>query len=408
MRFSQTSGKTKYIVMGSILLVVIIIGAFGVGNVVESSNVDEIMCIQSPVSGNLTWFTNAGLHWQGFGKVTKYRKRSQFSFSAQGDVGKNDKDESIKVRFNDGGHANLSGSISWAMPLDVEHLNKIQSQFGSQEAVEQQLVRPVLEKAVYMTGPLMSSKESAAERRNELLVDIEDQVQGGIYRTETVQVEVPDPLNPTAKKTVNVVQLKKDDKGNIARTDPSPLTNFGIQTFNPSLNQVAYDKDVEDQIKQQQALTMQVQTAMAESKTAEQRAITTKANGEADAAKAKWQQEVIKAQQVTEAEQKRDVAALDVQTAQLRKQESTLYGEGEGAKRAAIQRANGSLELKLKTYEEVQRSWADAVSRYPGNWVPTVIMGNNGNAPAGGAQQLIEMLNAKTAMDLGLSLKSNK
>lgn len=390
------------------LFLLLIVAAFGAGNLVESSNVDEIMCIQSPVSGQLTWFTNAGMHYQGFGKVTKYHKRSQFSFSAQADVGKEGKDESIKVRFNDGGHANLSGSISWAMPLDVDHLNKIQSQFGSQEAVTQQLIRPVLEKAVYMTGPLMSSKESAAERRNELLVDIEDQVQNGIYRTETVQVEIPDPINPSTKKTIHVVQLKKDDKGNYARTDSSPLTNFGIQTFNPSLNQVAYDKDVEDQIKAQQALTMQVQTAMAESKTAEQRAITTKANGEADAAKAKWQQEVIKAQQVTEAEQKRDVAALDVQTAELRKKESTLYGEGEGAKRAAIQKANGSLELRLKTYEEVQRSWSDAISRYGGNWVPTVIFGNSGGAPASGAQSLIEMLNAKTALDLGLDLKARK
>ena len=35
-----------------------------------------------------------------------------------------------------------------------------------------------------MTGPLMSSKESYAEKRNELLRLMEDQVQRGVYRTD--------------------------------------------------------------------------------------------------------------------------------------------------------------------------------------------------------------------------------
>ena len=55
------------------------------------------------------------------------------------------------------------------MPQDDEHLTAIHTKYGSHEAVEQQLVRTMIEKSIYMTGPLMSSTESYASRRNELL-----------------------------------------------------------------------------------------------------------------------------------------------------------------------------------------------------------------------------------------------
>jgi hypothetical protein len=70
------------------------------------------------------------------------------------------------------------------MPFDEQNLTGLHVRYGSHEAIAQQLIRTVVEKAVYMTGPLMSSKESYAEKRNELLRLMEDQVQRGVYRTD--------------------------------------------------------------------------------------------------------------------------------------------------------------------------------------------------------------------------------
>src|SRR5882724_1821627 len=71
----------------------------------EQMDANEIMVIQSPL-GSLSVYTDAGIKWQGFGKVTYYQKRSQFSFSAKKDQG--DKgDQSLPVMFNDGGSAHL-------------------------------------------------------------------------------------------------------------------------------------------------------------------------------------------------------------------------------------------------------------------------------------------------------------
>jgi regulator of protease activity HflC (stomatin/prohibitin superfamily) len=398
--------SVKRVIIGVLAIAGCAVLGWALENVFEHMNADEVMVVQSPISGTLTWHKDAGLKWQGFGRVTRYHKRAQFWFSKPGEGRK--ADESIRVRFNDGGRADISGSIAWEMPLDNKNLTAVHTRYGSEQAVQQQLVRTVVEKAVYMTGPLMSSKESYAERRNELLQFIEDQVQNGVYRTETRQERIPDPMTGQPK-TVNVVTLVKDGGGRIVRSEESPLVSFGIRTFNTSINRVHYDETVDTQIAQQQQAIMDVQTAVANAKKAEQDAITTAKHGEAEAAKAKWEQEVIKARAVTEAQQKLEVARLEAQAAEQNKRKSILEGEGESTKRRLIMNADGALDKKLATYLEVQRVYAEAIKGYQGNWVPSVVMGAQGQTGAGsGAMTLVELLGAKAAMDLSLDIKAKQ
>jgi len=56
---------------------------------------------------------------------------------------------------------------------------------------------------------------------------------------------------------------------------------------------------------------MDVATAMANSRKAEQDALTVAKQGEAAAAKAKWAQEAVKAQAVTQAQQEKEVAVTE-------------------------------------------------------------------------------------------------
>jgi hypothetical protein len=375
----------------------------GLSNLVVHLDAKEVMVIQYP-SGTLRVCTQPGYYPQWFGTVTKYRKRSQFWFSSATDQG-TPTDQSIPVRFNDGGHAHVSGSIAWEMPTADRDAIRLHTLYGSQLAIEQQLVRTVVEKSVYMTGPLMSSKESYAERRNDLISLIDDQIVHGVYKTEIVQEKQKDPITGQ-DKTVSIVKLVVNRDGQFARQDHSPLEEFAIKTLNLAINEVKYDATVEAQIKQQQDMIMQVQTSIAESKRAEQTALTAAKNGEAEAAKAKWDQEVIKAKLVTEAEARKAVAALDVQTADLRRKELELQGEGEGAKRRAIMQADGALEVKLEVYKAVMHDAFEAVKGYQGNWVPGVVMAGNGqNGHNGnGAMDMINLMSVKAAQDLNLNL----
>ena len=391
--------------------ILIITGVVVIGGIIASMEMytwqdnSEIMCVQGCVDGNMTWTTTGGLKNKNFGHVTRYKKRSQFWFSSKNDQGKPD-DESIKVRFNDGGHANLSGSFSWDMPLAESFLKDLHVKYGSQEAVDQQLVRTVAEKAVYMTGPLMSSTESYATRRNDLLSLIEDQINNGVYKTESTDEKMPDPLTGV-EKIVRVVKLVKGPDGNYLRESESPLKTFGIKVYNLSLNDIKYDADVEAQIKQQQQATMQVQIAIAKAKEAEQKTLTVEQEGKATATAAEWEQKTISKKLVTAAEQEVLVSAQKLLAAKNTKEAEIALGEGESKRRQMVMEADGALEKKLAALVEINKMWADAIKGYQGQWVPSVMMGSNSQSvqAGGGAMDLVNLLTAKTAMDLGLDMK---
>lgn len=232
--------KIVALVVSAIILIAVLCS---IGNMFENLGAGQNMVIQSPISGKLNTYTTPGVKFQSFGTPEKYNKRGQFWFSAKPDQGGKE-DGSLRVRFNDGGHATISGSISWEMPSDNEHFIALHTKYGTFQNVQDQLVRTVIEKAAYMTGPLMSSKESSAERRNELLRLIEDQAQNGIYQTETVQQQVVDPLT-SQTKMVSISRIKMDAKGMPARVDNSPFEDYGIRTSNLSINEVKYDEVVE-------------------------------------------------------------------------------------------------------------------------------------------------------------------
>ena len=85
------------------------------GKLVENVDNSEIVIIQSPFTGKVTIYAAPGPVMQSFGTATHYRKSHQFWFSKKNDEGV-DEDQSIKIRFNDGGHGQISGSVRWYMP----------------------------------------------------------------------------------------------------------------------------------------------------------------------------------------------------------------------------------------------------------------------------------------------------
>lgn len=389
------------------VMVGVILFAFCSGSLLENLDADEVMVIQAPFTGKLTVHTTPGVKWQGVGKVTTYPRRSIYTFE-------------IPVRFNDGGHATMHGSIQYEMPLDVEHLTDLHLRFGNREAIQKQLVETVVNKSVYMTGPLMSSKESYAERRNDLIYFVEDQVTNGVYKTHQRDERIEDPVTKVYK-TVTVVDLVKGEDGAIQRQEDAVLTHFGIKPFNFSITQMPYDDAVEEQIKQQQQITMDVQTAIADAKKAEQKKITVEAQGAALAAEARWEQEKDRAKKVVVAEQEKEVAELaaqqrlevaklDREAAEQKKAALIAMGEGEAeAARLRIE-ADGALKLKLETWQAVMSRFAEALEKTQQPLVPQFVMGGgvadgNGTMTSmGTTQDFIALLGMKAMKDLAFDL----
>jgi hypothetical protein len=367
------------------------------------TNVDalDIVVIQSPVSGEINVYTDPGWKWRGFGKVTTYHRRDQFSFSSSKDQGR-PVDESISTRFNDGGHGNISGTINWQMPLKVSSIIALHKDFGSIEAIEQQLMRTAVQKVIYNVGPTMSSTESSAEKRPEIPKYIDDQLVHGPYLTKTVSVVVKDPITGL-DKTIQQVQIANDDKGQPLRESKSQISEYGLVLQPVSINEIKYDEAVEKQIKERQTATTQVQISIANARKAEQEAITTAKQGEANAAKAKWEQETVNAKSIALAEKELAVATLSAKTAEQFKKEQVLIGEGEAARKRLVMEANGALDTKLEAYIKVNAAYAEAIKMAsPGAWTPSVVMGAGSTGGMNGATALLEMLTAKTAKEIGI------
>jgi hypothetical protein len=394
------------IIAGVFGLLLVIVGLTGSLATVEA---DEIAVKQNVFDGKLQVWNTPGIHWQNFGKVTVYKKSSQYWFSAHEDEGKKT-DDAIKVRFNDGGHGNVSGSLRYNLPLDPEKMIMLHTTYHSMAAIDHELVRQVVNKSVYMTGPLMSSRESYAEKRGDLINYITDQILHGVYRTERKQTETVDPLTGQ-KKVVDYMEPKIGNGANgIDREEESPIEKFGLLAYNITINAIEYDVQVEGQIKQQQQAIMAVQQAMVNSKKAEQDALTVAKQGEAEAAKAKWAQEVIKATEVTKAQQEKDVATMQatkdkevavlaLETSKLNALRTLTEAKADAdAKKMAI-KADNALALRLGAYVETQKAWAAAFGAQ--RQTPDIQLGGSSSSNA----SVVDMFMVKLAKDLDVRAK---
>src|SRR5271155_729219 len=153
------TGLIVKLVLGFVGVIVMIVL---ICNMVTTVNADEIVIKQDVMGGQLHDWDTPGVHWQNFGTVTRYKRSAQLWFSAKKNEGKDadakEADESIKVRFNDGGHGNISGSLRYSLPTSETQMLELHRAYHSQDEIDHALVRQVVNKGVYMSGPLMSSR----------------------------------------------------------------------------------------------------------------------------------------------------------------------------------------------------------------------------------------------------------
>jgi regulator of protease activity HflC (stomatin/prohibitin superfamily) len=261
------------------------------------------------------------------------------------------------------------------------YLERIQTDYNGMDRLMQDLVRPTTNKVIYASGPLMSAFESYAEKKNDLIEYITDQLNNGVYKTTVKTVETTDPITGE-KKTIKIASLIPDPEspGGYKRSESSPFAYYGLEIGQVSVSNIDYSEKVKQQIAQQQEANMLVQTSKAKTLAAQQEAIRAEEAGKAAAMEAKWQQEKIKAVEVTKAEQEFEVARL----AALKAKEDAKRIEAQGLAEAAAARAKvqaGLTPLEKATIEkETAIGIAEALAKSNVRWVPEIIVtGNNGH-----------------------------
>jgi hypothetical protein len=216
-----------------------------------------------------------------------------------------------------------------------------------------------------------------------------------VYRTKQEDIKVHDDLMNT-DKTVTVVKIVQDKNSMPMRQEISAVKVYGVSLQGLALNSIDYDSEVENQIKVQQQAYMQVQTAIANSKKAEQDAITTELQGKAAAAKAKWEQEVIKAQAITQAQQEKEVAALEAQTAILASQRVKTDADAKAYANTRLVTAGLTPQERAQFDKDTKIGVAEALSKIV---LPTTYMNGGGNKEASLLESIlgVKLLNTDKA-----------
>jgi cell fate (sporulation/competence/biofilm development) regulator YmcA (YheA/YmcA/DUF963 family) len=392
-KINNKNMKVKNLVSIIIVAIVAIVALCSLGSIGEDVKNEEIVVNQRPMSGRMEYWTTPGFKWQWFGKTTTYYKTQQVWFGADNEEGKQ-MGNPIKVTFNDASNGQIYGSLRVRLPTDPMYLTRIQTDYNGMDRLMQDLVRQQVTKVIYSSGPLMSAFESYAEKKNDLIEYITDQLNNGVYKTTVKTIETIDPITGE-KKTVKIASLIPDENapGGYKRSESSPFSYYGLEIGQVSVSQIGYSEKVVKQIEQQQEANMMVQTSKAKTLAAQQEAIRAEEAGKAAAMEAKWQQEKIKAIEVTKAEQEFEVARLEAEKAK----QVALKVKAEGEAKAAANRAlvsAGLTPLERATIEkETKIGVAQALATIK---LPTYVVAGG----SGGGNTAMDAMGLKMMTDL--------
>lgn len=374
------------------------------GSIGEDVKNEEIVVNQFPVTGEMEYWTTPGFKWQWFGKSTHYFKTSQLWFGSDNEDGEQ-MGNPISVIFNDASDGLIYGSLRVKLPTDPTYLARIQTDYNGMNRLMQDLVRPTVNKVIYASGPLMSAFESYAEKKNDLIEYITDQLNNGVYKTTVKTVETVDPITGETK-TMKIAALIPDENapGGYRRSEVSPFSYYGLEIGQVAVSKIDYSDKVKAQIAQQQEANMMVQTSKAKTLAAQQEAIRAEEAGKAAAMEAKWQQEKIKAVEVTKAEQEFEVARL----AALKAKEDAKRIEAQGLAEAAAAKAKvaaGLSPLEKATIEkETAIGIAQALANSQVRWVPEIIVTGDG----GNSNNAMDAVGLNMMMDIVKKMNSEK
>lgn len=370
------------------LLLVCMIGKLG-----EDVPNEKIVVNQFPFTGKMAYWTTAGWKWQGFGHTTEYFKTQQYWFGGK-DADGNEHGTPIRVIFNDASVGYIYGSLRIKLPTSEDKLKLIHTDYNGMDRLMNDLVSQTVVKVVYASGPLMSAFESYAEKKNDLIAYVDDQLANGVYKTSVREVVMTDSFTGEEKK-VKMASLVADENapGGYKRSETSPFAYYGIEIGQVAISDIQYDDKVTKQIETQQQANMSIQTKKSEALAAQQDAIKAEAEGKAAAAKAKWEQEKIKATEVTKAEQEREVSRLAAEKAEFDKKRVIAEGQAEAEANRLKVAAGLTPQERAEWDYKTKVGVAEALSKVK---LPTIVS----TGSDGGTSTAMDAMGLKMLVDL--------
>jgi len=345
--------------------VMVVVGAIALGmlysfsgSMFETNKAGYYQVRQAAVTGNMSVVSSPGMYMQAFAELFTYQISDMNYFSKHDiDGGSGVEAASIKVRFNDGGTADVSGSIKFKLSLTEADQLALHRDYKGYHSVQQDLVRQVVTEALMQSATLMKAEESYSTRRAEFASLAEDQVREGIFATESVEIQTKDVEgNEFIERSVKIKYAEDGVTPTIRKI--SPFRRYNIEVLQFVIKDIDFDQTIDALIAKKKEAEQQKVVARANAERAKQDAITAEEEGKARVAKAKADEEVEKIKAVTNAQKEYEVAELNKKKASAEADAERVRGEAS----AAIARLKVSAGLTPLERAQIQKDIAIGVA----------------------------------------------
>jgi len=408
----------------AILLVAVFVIFFLFKGILVDTNYGGHILIKEYLNGTMTPVMEEGVTWKWGGTTYMYKRAGSYRF-AQSKVLKAYKMDisangpAIEVRFNDGGTATISGYVRFLLSEKPDMLLNMHNKFRSYDNLVSTGVKQLVIESIQLSAAMMSSEESYTTKRAEFSELAWDQITNGVYLTEQETVSVKNPKTNEIQtkylvkiKTHQVVDPKTGETITEPQRKEDPLSPYDITVSQFVITDIDYEKGIKKQIAEKRSALMETIAVKAKAEKAAQERITAEEVGKRNVMVSKYQAEVTKVKDVTDADMQKEVATIlaqrdfkaaeiDVETAKWEKKAKELRAEANFVLNNMKFRADNALELKLELMLGINQMWADAFKKSPQMLVPRIMLDNKSKSSGNNnVENLLNMLTIKTAKDL--------
>ena len=340
--------------------------------------------------------------------------------------------------FLDQVDAEVTATTRFQLPDTEEDFLRLARQFRTPANLLRTELIPAFQETLGATASLITAENYFSGGRNEFNTEFQNQMQNGIYNVRrkeetrnvrrrsgtanaslgTEQEEFGDD-----QQVVFVVEKILDSTGQPVRK-PQNFNKFGIAVVSARVTNVQPNERFRSRMEQKQDAAAARAVAREQRVQEEEQRLLAITRGEREVAERQAAAKVEQIQLTTEAEtqkqlavtaanQRRDEAAIDRDTAKIRLEQARIDAEAQQVsadaaayEKKAIIEADNALQQKLDAYVQAQQYWADAFAKRA---VPQQVFGMGGGNGGGGVggtdgdiQNFLNLMTMRAARDLSV------
>lgn len=304
------------------------------------------------------------------------------------DIGK------VNIRFNDATTADLTGIVQYRLPSTEKEMLEMHNTHGTPEALVKRRLAPYTQECLQSSSQLMSSEMCYSGGRAQMVQDYLDQLKNGAFLLKVSTVNVYDSVEKANKKTYEVI-IKTDKDGHTQRKFSS-IKEYGITIDDAQITDVDYQQQVDNMLTKKIEAATAASVSRQQLMTAQQQALTARAQGEKKLVETEYAKKVDQTNQVVAAQTKVQLQEQYKLEQKMAAEAAVFAGQkvktdAEAAAYAARQAVAAGLSPWDKADFELKgkQAYAEAIGKT--TW-PTNYMTGGGSGSSSALEQVMTLL----------------